>query len=238
MPAACGHRPFAEEVFMYSGIQKITRATFAAGLLAASPVFADGASYHVTITNLTHSIDFTPILVASHRRGPSIFEAGSPASDELTAIAEAGNIAPLADLLEDDRRVIDIGNSEGLLGPGQSVTVIVDAKRGAGYISLAAMLLPTNDGFIALDSVAVPKDRAVTYYSPGYDAGTEANDEWCANIPGPFCGGIGLSPGPNFGDEGYVHVHRGIHGIGDLVAATYDWRNPVAKISIERVKGH
>ncbi|MGD8418879.1 MAG: spondin domain-containing protein [Gammaproteobacteria bacterium] len=133
--------------------------------------------------------------------------------------------------------MVDVQNSGGLLGPGESVTVIVNATHGAGYISLASMMLPTNDGFIALDSVRAGKRHSV-YYSPGYDAGSEANDEWCANIPGPTCKGVGPSPGTNFGDEGHVHVHRGIHGVGDLDAAIYDWRNPVAKISIVRVKDH
>lgn len=224
---------------MLTGIGIMTRAAVAAGLLLLSTsVFAGGAAtYQVTVTNLTSSINFTPILVASHRGDIAILELGAPASDELAAIAEAGNVDPLKTALESDPRVIDAQVSNGLLMPGQSVTVIVDARRGAKYISLASMMLPTNDGFIALDSVEAPRRRAVTYYSPGYDAGSEANDQWCMNIPGPTCGGVGPSPGDNPGDEGYVHIHRGIHDLGDLVAATYDWRNPVAKISILRVRG-
>jgi hypothetical protein len=100
--------------------------------------------------------------------------------------------------------------------------VVVSAKHGARRISLASMMLPTNDGFIALDSVPAPRHGSSTFYSPGYDAGTEANDELCASIPGPTCGGAGLSPGDNPGDEKFVHIH-------------YDWRNPVAKITISRV---
>ncbi|CAN0274168.1 unnamed protein product, partial [Laminaria digitata] len=30
--------------------------------------------------------------------------------------------------------------------------------------------------------------------------------------------------------EGVVHIQRGFHGVGDLSAANYDWRNPVAEI--------
>ena len=56
------------------------------------------------------------------------------------------------------------------------------------------------------------------------------------HIPGPICGGAGLSPGENPDDEGYVHIHRGIHGIGDLNASVYDWRNPVARITVTRVQ--
>jgi hypothetical protein len=37
--------------------------------------------------------------------------------------------------------------------------------------------------------------------------------------------------------EGYVSIHAGIHGIGDLMSKDHDWRNPVAKVSIKRV-GH
>jgi len=46
------------------------------------------------------------------------------------------------------------------------------------------------------------------------------------------CGGVGGSPG--IGGEGFVHIHAGIHGIGDLLPARYDWRNPVAKVVIQR----
>jgi len=224
---------------MVNKYEKSVRVFLLAGLAVISaPTLAGGSKvYHVTITNLTHAIDFTPILVASHRRPLAIFELGAPASDELAAIAEGGDVGPLTAVLEADPQVVDVQNSGGLLAPGASVTVIVDAAHGARYISLASMLLPTNDGFIALDGVSADGKHAQVYYSPGYDAGSEVNDELCANIPGPTCGGAGPSPIENPLDEGYVHVHRGIHGIGNLDAATYDWRNPVAKISILRVKG-
>jgi hypothetical protein len=32
-----------------------------------------------------------------------------------------------------------------------------------------------------------------------------------------------------------VHIHSGIHGVGDAIPAILDWRNPVAKIVIERM---
>ncbi len=224
---------------MFIEIGEPARAILLAALAAISaPALAGGSQvYHVTVTNLTHSIDFTPILVASHRRPVSILELGSPAGDELAALAEGGDVNPLATILEADPRVVDVQHSSGLLGPGQTVTVVVDAARGARYISLASMMLPTNDGFIALDSARAGGKHAQVYFSPGYDAGSEANDELCANIPGPTCGGAGQSPIASPLDEGYVHVHRGIHGVGNLAAATYDWRNPVAKITIRRVDG-
>ncbi len=163
-----------------------------------------------------------------------MFELGSAASANLTAIAEGGDTSKLAASLASSHSVVDIQNSGGLLGPGQSVTVTVSAAHGAKRISIASMMLPTNDGFIALDSVKAPRKGSVSYYSPGYDAGTEANDELCVNIPGPTCGGIPFSPGVNPGDEGYVHIHRGIQGIGSLTSEK-DWRNPVAKFTITRI---
>jgi hypothetical protein len=222
---------------MFTILKKLAGAVLAAGLAVNTPAaLASGsATYHVTITNITHSINFTPIMVASHRHPVGIFELGAPAGDELAAIAEGGDTSLLQAALEEMSHVVDIQSSGGLLGPGQSVTVVVSAKHGARRISLASMMLPTNDGFIALDSVPAPRHGSSTFYSPGYDAGTEANDELCASIPGPTCGGAGLSPGDNPGDEKFVHIHRGTHGVGDLDAAVYDWRNPVAKITISRV---
>jgi len=208
-------------------------------LLASSAATADegeddddeGRVYNVTITNLTNSINFTPILVASTRKGGTIFESGSAASAELTAIAESGDASHLAAALSADGAA-DVQNSGGLLRPGESVTVEVRTREHARRISVASMMLPTNDGFIAVQNIKVPKKGSKTVYSPGYDAGTEPNDEVCANIPGPTCGGAGLSP--EVDGEGYVHINRGIHGIGDLAADVYDWRNPVAKITITR----
>ena len=216
------------------------RAAFFAVLIFASASASAGGNptYHVTITNLTHAIIFTPTLVASHRRPVSIFELGAPASSELSTIAEGGDVGPMTTALNDDSNVVDVQDSGGLLMPGHSVTVVVSARRGAKMISVASMMLPTNDGFIGLSDVKAPKRGTATYYSPGYDAGSEANDELCDNIPGGGgCSGMGGSPGDNDGDEGYVHVHRGTHGIGNLAADVYDWRNPVARITVTRVNG-
>ena len=205
-------------------------------MLASSSVLASGSkTYHVTITNLTNSITFTPILVASHRKGLApLVELGSSASPGITEIAEGGATGPLMGTLALNPLVEEVTDSGGLLGPGESVTVVVSAKHGARRISIASMMLPTNDGFIGLNEVKTHKNKSVTYYSPGYDAGTEPNDELCVSIPGPTCGGAGLSSGVD--GEGYVHINRGIHGVGSLAADIYDWRNPVAKITIIRIK--
>ena len=65
-----------------------------------------------------------------------------------------------------------------------------------------------------------------------YDAGSEANTELCDFIPGPPCGNHVKDSSEA---EGYVFVHSGIHGIGDIDAAMYDWRGPVANVVINEV---
>ncbi len=215
----------------------ITRAVLAMAAVAllAGPAMAErGATYDVSITNLTRAQIFTPFLVASHRADVALFVPGDAPSAELAALAEGGDTGPLAALLSANPDVGQVTGSAGLLFPGETVTVTVAGGDGYRYLSLAAMLIPTNDGFVALRSVrlpATPDTRTVA--AVAYDAGSEPNDELCASIPGPDCGGAGGSPG--IGGEGHVHVHSGIHGVGDLDPATFDWRNPVAEIRIVRV---
>lgn len=193
----------------------------------------DGNMYSVTITNITHGTLFTPVLVATHKAGHPVFQLGEPASDELTAIAEAGDTQPLQDKLSNSGMSYDSVSTGAPLLPGKSVTVTIKAKAGFNYVSLAAMMLPTNDGFIAINGMRLPRKTA-TKVIPGYDAGSETNSELCADIPGPQCGGQALSP--NDSGEGYVHIHSGIHNAGDLSAAQYDWKNPVAVVKITRMK--
>lgn len=200
---------------------------------------ANAGDFEVTITNLTRGQQFTPVLVASHKAGVKLFELGQPASPELATLAEEGNTVPLASLLTAMPEVLEVTNSSGLLNPGASVTLKVKTRGAFNHLSVASMLIPTNDGFFALNGVKGPRFQAVaTHTSVAYDAGSERNDELCASIPGPSfaeCGGPGGGGAPTGGEEGYVHVHAGIHGIGDLNTAERDWRNPVARIVIRRV---
>ena len=215
------------------------------GLLAAGGASLLGAAgaasamdFEVTVTNLTRGQQFTPILVAFHKAGVRLFELGSPASPQLKTLAEEGNVAPMTALLQGNPNVLDVVNSGGLLNPGQSVTQRVSTRGSFDNVSVAAMLIPTNDGFFAVNDAEGPNgQQSITMFSPAYDAGTERNDETCASIPGPHfseCGGPGGGGAPG-GGEGFVHIHAGIHGIGNLIPAIRDWRNPVARITIHRV---
>ena len=206
-------------------------------LLLVAAGTASASEFEVTVTNLTRGQQFTPILVDSHKADVRLFELGSPASPQLKTLVEEGNVAPLTALLLSNHDVLDVVNS-GALGPGQSVTQRVGVYRGFDNVSVAAMLIPTNDGFFSVNDAEGPNGQdSITIFSPAYDAGTERNDETCASIPGPNfveCGGPGGGGAPG-GGEGYVHIHAGIHGIGSFAPANRDWRNPVAKITIRRL---
>lgn len=218
--------------------RKLGPLALSGALLFGAAGAASAMEYEVTVTNLTRGQQFTPILVATHKAGVRLFELGSPASPQLKTLAEEGNVAPLTALLLSNPEVRDVVNSGGLLGPGSSVTQRVSTRGNLDNVSVAAMLIPTNDAFFAVNDAEGPNGhQTITVFSPAYDSGTERNDETCASIPGPNfieCGGPGGGGAPG-GGEGYVHIHAGIHGIGNLHPELRDWRNPVARITIRRV---
>jgi len=174
-------------------------------------------------------------LIAAHKPSVGLFELGAAPSDELAALAEGGDTAPLKAVLDGlSKQVFATAQTEGLLEAGKSVEIEITASASARFISMASMILPTNDAMMALDTVALPTWGYRRYYASGYDAGSESNDELCASIPGPTCGGDGAFTEVN--GEGFVHISSGIQGIGDIDAAKYDWNNPVAVITIERMR--
>ncbi|MGB5261674.1 MAG: spondin domain-containing protein [Gammaproteobacteria bacterium] len=205
--------------------------THAPGLLASG----NERAFAVTITNITHGEIFTPIMVASHGRQVKLFSEGTAAGPELEMLAESGDTMALSNKLLEDG-ALDVVTTDDVLPPGESVTVYVKTNRRNNHVSVAAMLVPTNDAFFAVNGLPGPRlYRSNTVMSPAYDAGTEFNDELCVSIPGPpfICSGEGYNAESG---EGYVYIHPGIHGIGDLPAYAHDWRNPVAKITIKQIR--
>ncbi len=217
--------------------KKLAALTLGSSLLIASAgAFAQEAMYKVTITNLTAGQVFSPVLVVSHWKDVSLFKLGEPASEPLAMLAEGGATQPLIDAVADNFRVRGSAVSDGPVLPGMSKTIMVPINRG-GRISLASMLVNTNDAFVALDTVSAYSTGEKNFYAFAYDAGSELNDELCVNIPGPACAGMGNENGGELGEEGegFVHIHRGFQGIGELTSVT-DWRNPVAKVTISIVR--
>ena len=199
-------------------------------------------TYEVTITNITKGQTFTPQLLATHDRHVEFFALGHPASAGVESMAESGSTAALEEeFMAHWYQVSEVKTIPGLLGPGEHVTTTIQASARHRFLSLAAMLIPTNDTFVGLDGVRLPERGSKTYLAKAYDAGTELNDQNCLNIPGPRCMGAGHSPGPNEGDEGVIYVGNGFHELpqaetGEVLGPlVYDWRNPVAKVVVRRV---
>jgi hypothetical protein len=192
-----------------------------------------GGRIEVTITNLTRGQILSPAVVAAHsRRLAPIFSAGEAASSELRQVAEDAVNQPLIDLLEASPAVASVGTAMDVIPPGESASVVLTTNKHANFVSLVGMLVTTNDAFFGVNGLRVPDYGSRSVRSPAYDAGTEENNESCAYIPGPPCGNPMQMAEMG---EGFVHVHAGIHGIGDLDESVWDWRNPVAMIRVRRV---
>ncbi len=222
------------ELLPQSWVNDIAFITFVDPDASQGPV-----KYEVTISNLTAGQTFTPQLILTHQEDFLMFQLTSPASEGLESLAEGGEISGLIN--EVGEALVDSTTIDEPLGPGQSASAMITGKPNSDFISVGAMMLPTNDSFIALNRTRLPKRGAVVRKLQAYDAGTETNDESCAHIPGPYCGGEGFSAESG---EGFVHVSDGIHGLGGrdengfeiLSAHDYDWNNPVAKIKVQRVE--
>ena len=187
--------------------------------------------YEITFTNITHGAILTPPIFATSTSQIDVFELGEPASLGLEMLAEGG----MTDELKAELEAVglqDVLQTEAPVMPGESITVKLEGNRRS-HLNLASMLLPTNDGFVALNGPQIWQRKGeMEFYLAAYDAGTEENDELCTSIPGPQCGGEGYNEDPG---EGMVVPHPGIHGEGDLSRRTYNWGDPVAKVTVRVV---
>ena len=224
---------------------------FTAGLLSMGLLgSAQAQDLGIEITNLTQGIYFTPLLVSAHNNSTQLFKPGDAASANLQAMAEGGDISGLAtDLTNAGADTIE-NPAGGLLAPGASTHTMINSNSGNTHLSLTAMMLPTNDGFVGLNALEIPTIAGrYTYYLNAYDAGTEVNNEIVngAGTPGEL--GIPADPGGAAGNSGSgitqnetnttVHIHRGNlgdtdsqGGASDLDSTVHRWLNPVAKLVI------
>ncbi len=247
-------------------IALVVAVTAAAAFAAVKATTASGhgspPKYLVTVTNLTYGQPLTPPVVALHKRGADLFDIGRRASTELQEIAENGNLAPMLALLDPDsnRNVVAVTHvARGAEGPAPIVpkgnpgktdfasqqAFILTGGHGANYLSVVSMLICTNDGFTGADSVKLPHrvGQTATYFSAGYDAGTETNTEDFADMVPPCQGLVGVSSkdegtgmtNPKLAENGVIGLRPGVAGGTDLVAATHGWVDPAVMIFVERI---
>lgn len=224
---------------------------FSAGLLVASAT-SSAAQLDIQITNLTRGSWFTPFLVTAHADDARLFVSGSPASANLQAMAEGGDISGLAA----DVAAINATSVEnpagGLLSPGASTSTSIntDAAPDNTRLSIVAMLLPSNDGFMGLNAIEIPTEAGTYVYDVNaYDAGTEGNNEIVGSgapgesgfpAPEPVAAESGIGgTGIDASAEGFVHIHRNVlgdadleGGASDIVNTVHRWLNPVVRVVI------
>jgi len=210
------------------------------GIAATSQsALADGGkTYRVTIANATHGQPLAPGLIITYRESFSLFELNGVASLGLATMTETGNPGELAGEVIGTHGV---ATADVLIGqnppPGPPVAIPGESnskeiRTGAKYISVVGMLAATNDAVYAVRGIRLPRNGKITVYATAYDAGSELNSEAASDIPA-----LGNDAYSEEDGEGFIHVHNGVHGGGDLVPADHDWRNPVVAITIERFGG-
>ena len=225
----------------------------AAALIAALVAFAAPASatsehygspdvetYLVTVENLTENQTLTPAVIAAHEKSFRLYRNNRPASNGLQQLAENGDVPVLLDELNGADGVYSaVPTNGGAIAPGASASARITTAGDANRISVAAMLICSNDGFAGVNGARVSQRRGeTTRYGRAFDAGTEINTQLfddlvppCSGIPGT---GTGMS-NPALAEDGVVRRHAGITEAGDLTPAANGWHNPVIKVTIERV---
>ena len=213
------------------------------GVIPPPPVVM--STFEVTVTNLTNGQPLSPIAVIAHQNTFPVFAIGSPASAGLETLAEGGDNSALLAAANGVAGIGDTASGAAPIGPAGSETVSLtmdETSLGLMTISVSTMLVNTNDAITGVNAVPLRGMLAgdsVTLHAVAYDAGTEANSEAAADIPGPAGGGEGFNAArDDIADR--VAMHRGVVGQDDGFATSalngqHRFDNPVALVRIERI---
>lgn len=158
----------------------------------------NSAVYTVQITNLTYAQPFAPAAIVLHESGYHAFAEGEVASMGIEVMAEGGNPAMVIEEAMDSTDFLDAQNSGGILGPKTSsdmfTLVVPELDADDLRLTVTTMLVNTNDAFTGLNAADVSNmsvGDSKTFMTVTWDAGTEANTETAATMPGPAAGAAG-----------------------------------------------
>jgi len=223
-----------------------------AGVVAAD--MEDQATYRVTVTNLAYGQPLTPPLVVLHGAEATLAETGAPAGEGLQQLAENGNPQVLVDALTDADGIgaVAVGEHPIVSGgvPGAAelpsfASIDVSGPASAGLVTVASMLICTNDGLSLVHGAPLPAEvgERAAFFSGAYDAGTEINTESFADLVPPCQGVVGVTgeaegtgaSDPELAEGGVLAEHPGIAGEADLEAMTHAVAERPALVVIERI---
>ncbi|OBU25368.1 hypothetical protein C0Z01_09015 [Photobacterium kishitanii] len=217
-------------------------------ILSGCPNSHDNSSntkkYTVTVTNLTNNQPLSPVIAIAYNNDYKLFSIGSPASISLEKLAESGDNSDYIASKETNKNVLDAISGAGIILPGSSDTVSLTTSTNTDtYLSVASMLVNTNDGFIAdnkqvLSTLA--KGDSITVKLNVWDSGTEANSETAATIPGPAGEGEGFNSVRD-DTQDQVTLHSGVITTEDglttsTLNSTHRFLNPAAQVTITRTE--
>jgi hypothetical protein len=193
-------------------------------------------TYQITVTNLTKSQPLSPVAVVLHQTG-TLWAVGDVPSLAIEEMAEGGDNTGLLAL------GIASASGAGIIGPGGTETISVTVQDVMNAkLSVASMLVNTNDGFSGLNAWDLSQLEAgdtFTTTAGVYDAGSEVNSESAGTMPGPADGGEGFNATRQ--DTGYVAMHPGVVSVDDglsnsVLSAEHKFDNPAIRIMVTRIE--
>jgi hypothetical protein len=184
--------------------------------------------FDVTIEN-TSGVVFpgalSRVLYAVHDDTVTLFEDGMPASPSLEELAEDADASALFGDVDGAPGVSDAAISPSPLGPGDTYEFTVIADGTTPRLSLAAMVVPSNDTFVALGGAGIAlvddagdplsdEDLAIAVADAlgAWESGTEANQAGAIGrdqVPRQAADGDGVAEGSGlvrFADDDLVWV--------------------------------
>jgi hypothetical protein len=196
--------------------------------------------FSVEVSNLTNHQPFAPVGVVLHEVGYHPYTLGAAASTALETMAEGGDVSDLISEADSHAMTLDTMTGTGIIAPGSNETITVQSVNTQPRLSLVGMLVNTNDGFIGLNGVDVSGlglNESLDLKARVYDAGTEANSEAAADVPGQ--GGEGFNASRN--DRDFVAVHPGVISMDDGLSGSsldqsHRFDNPSARIVVTRTR--
>jgi len=132
----------------------------------------------VRVQNLTAGQPFGATVVIVHNSNFRLFENGQAATPGLRQLAEDAFTEPIMIEAEAYPDVLQVFIGSGIPPLGSDI-VEIEFTSEFNQVSVAQMLVNTNDAFYAARSVTIPATGSTLVRVPAYDAGTESDDEDC-----------------------------------------------------------